>query len=140
VYIARILALGAIIRTVPISSLIAEGTLLADIIKDLVELGQRRSTLFELATPFICCVLEDEAVTPEIFESALWPCLIPLFTKTEVKVEEGEGGDDSVDKDKGICALRIAVQCSARGLKKDFEFLNDMDQIVRILLVCLTFI
>ncbi len=126
-----------------------------NVVEDLVELGQRQksSTLQELAGPFIVHILNDKKMTETIFQSIVWPMLLPLFVaKSEKKkkndVEEDEQQEDEntatttedENKEEETTSIRasvlyIALTCYDKGLKTDFEFLNDMDRIVKILLV-----
>jgi hypothetical protein len=156
VYIARILAFGALIRNVPLATLMKEDqALLKDVLSDLVELGKRRSTLMQLATPFFCHVINDPALTQDGFDSFVWPAIVPLFTATavmkeeeeEVKVEEDEAeGEEKKDEEEDaavgkqqavvtVSTLHIALLCAIKGFKTDFEFLDDMSCVVGVVLV-----
>lgn len=76
--------------------------------------------------------------------------LVPLFANLEVKTEkendDQEGEDmpngeeavvkqESVEKDARAAILLTALTCYDKGLKTDFDFLNDLDRVVKILLV-----
>lgn len=148
-YIARILACGAIIRVIPSPQLFNDSELFKGVIEDLVEFGKKRSTLLELAAPFLCHILNSKHMTEAIFEEVIWPAILPLFAnlvvKTEKVKEEVEGDEevveatpeDAEEKDSRDAAalLLIALTCHDKGLKMEFEFLNDIDRVVRILLV-----
>lgn len=73
-------------------------------------------------------------MTKELFEEIVWPCMVPLFAKVEVKKEEEED-DEWKEKGRSPALLQLALVCFDKGLKEDFEFVKDVKQVVKMLLV-----
>lgn len=128
---------------------------------DLVDLSLKKSSYFQLATPFLAHVLRDNSMTQEVFDTLVWPSIGPLMVEIkgsssksskkknskkksgdddeEERDDPGDGDDEEDEQEENsssvnfACKVQVALACGE--YKKEFECLKDVRKIVKAFLV-----
>lgn len=112
----------------------------------MVELSLKKSSYFQLSTPFLVHLLSDNTLTQEVFDGIVWPKISELFEgsggKKKKKAVDEDGEDEETDGDSVnlTCRAQLALCCKVGDYKQEFdEVVGDMEKIVRGLLVSFFF-
>lgn len=141
IYIARILCSGSIIKST-IAAELSKTELLQNLLHDLVDLSLKKSSYFQLSTPFLVHLLSDNTLTQEVFDGIVWPKISELFVgsvgKKKKKGADDDGEDEETDGDSVnmTCRAQLALCCKIGEYKLEVDgVVGDMEKIVRGLLV-----
>ncbi|ODN01611.1 hypothetical protein Ocin01_05090 [Orchesella cincta] len=143
IYIARILCTGVIYRTSQVADLSKDQEFLKASLTGIVDLSNKKSNYFQLATPFLSHLLQDTSLTQENFDTNVWPSFTPFFEGKAKKRKEEDADEDEEEEEEETgtsdilcCKVLLALLCKNGGYKEEFECLKDAKKIAKSLLTC----